>query len=323
MAEPTVSVLVATLGDAPGLSGCLAALRRQADPRGAELVVVFNRARAEVREQAAKAGAIADRVLFEAEAGKSNALNRGVEACRGEVIAFTDDDAVPTPGWLGALTGPLCDPARPPRVAGCGGPVEPIFPPGAPRWFRRLVRSKPSHFLGPHHRLPAGSSEYEWAPGRSLVVPLGANCAYRREVFARARYDPALGPNRATGLRGGEDTLLAVELLRGGDRILYRPDARVGHPVEPERMDPAFVARCYYAQGLESAALRSRGYGRGVPTPDALARKLARAERRVRWLRWLGPAASRRARFEREYRRGLVRGLAGDPSVSPRTASSP
>jgi glycosyltransferase involved in cell wall biosynthesis len=310
MGDPEISVLIATAGGNPRLAGCLARIGRQVSAVAAELVVVFNREKSEVLADAQQCERHADRVLFEAQPGKSRALNYGVRACRGEVVAFSDDDAEPEPGWLAALTEPLLATGRDERVVGCGGPVEPIFPARTPRWYRRLVNSKPSNFLGPHHRLGGDTTEYRWEPGGPLIAPLGANCAYRREVFERYHYEPALGPNRATGIRGGEDTLLAIQLLRDGGRILYVADALVRHPVEPERIDPAFVARCFFAQGLESAWLRRRGYGRAVPEEAALRRKLARTERRVRWLRWFGPAASHRARFKREYQRGLLEEMA-------------
>src|SRR5438874_11533006 len=35
-------------------------------------------------------------------AGPAAARNRGAEAARGEVLAFTDADCFPAPGWLGA-----------------------------------------------------------------------------------------------------------------------------------------------------------------------------------------------------------------------------
>ena len=310
MGDPDISVLIATAGEDARLGACLERFGRQVAETSAELVVVFNREKSEVLSQAQECAHYADRVLFEARPGKSRALNLGVQHCRGAVIAFSDDDAAPDPGWLRALTEPLMEITPNAGVMGCGGPVEPIFPRRTPGWYRDLVYSKPSNFLGPRHALGGDVTEYRWAPGHALIAPLGANCAYRREVFDGYRYEPALGPNRETGIRGGEDTLLAMQLLRDGARILYVADALVRHPIDPERMDPAFIARCFFAQGLESAWLRQRGYGRAVPGDTALRRKLARAERRVRWLRWLGPAASRRARFKREYQRGLLEGLA-------------
>jgi len=44
------------------------------------------------------------RYLFELRAGKSRALNAGIQEARGNVLAFIDDDVVVEPTWLHNLT---------------------------------------------------------------------------------------------------------------------------------------------------------------------------------------------------------------------------
>ena len=43
------------------------------------------------------------RVVQEPRLGLSLARNLGLAEARGEVVAYLDDDAIPRPGWLGAL----------------------------------------------------------------------------------------------------------------------------------------------------------------------------------------------------------------------------
>lgn len=57
------------------------------------------------------------RYLFESQPGKSHALNSGIEAARGQLLAFMDDDIIVELMWLQNLTARLHDR----KWAGCGG----------------------------------------------------------------------------------------------------------------------------------------------------------------------------------------------------------
>ena len=250
--HPRISVLVVSLGDSERLRACLARLRDQATRQNAEIVLVLNAGPASLTGEALQAlHDLSDRVEFERTIGKSHALNRGVEACRGDVIAFTDDDTQPEGNWLNAITAPLLRGNRDGDLVGCGGRVIPTFPMnGAPEWYVALVHSSNTHFLGPRHDL--GTEPLDYGPfdmGNYRGVPLGSNCAYRRELFRTYKYRPDLGPNWTTGLRGGEDWELGLRLLRDGHRLSYRPDALVRHPVSPDRMTLDYVRRGYFIQG--------------------------------------------------------------------------
>ena len=41
------------------------------------------------------------RLLHERQPGISAARNRGIDAAEGSIVAFTDDDVIVDPGWLG------------------------------------------------------------------------------------------------------------------------------------------------------------------------------------------------------------------------------
>jgi glycosyltransferase involved in cell wall biosynthesis len=314
---PRASVVVTACADSPLLRACLAALGEQAAVLGAEVLLVVNAAPEAISADARRAlAASVDRLLFEPEPGKSHALNTGVAACRGDAIAFTDDDALPAPGWLAAITGPLLDPARPAALVDCGGVVEPRFPErGTPAWLRELIESKRTYFLGPRHDLGPAPRDYDPDPDAGTGIPIGASCAYRREVFDRYRYDARLGPNRATGARGGEDTLLALQLLRDGFRLRYEPAARVSHPVSPDRMTVAFVRRAHFVQGYEWVRVCAI-LGRPFAPLRALRAKLLRVRlglcaARLRLALDGGPVAERRwlqRALKVERQRGYVAG---------------
>jgi GT2 family glycosyltransferase len=105
MANPLVSIVIPTYARPKRLRECLAALSRQTMPADAfEVVVVDDGSPQPVVPPAATAPAgPAVRVIRQQNAGPSAARNRGVQEAWGELIAFTDDDCLPTPEWLATL----------------------------------------------------------------------------------------------------------------------------------------------------------------------------------------------------------------------------
>lgn len=277
-----LTVIVTACEDSAALRKCLATVRDQAESLHGELLLVFNTSRDQT-PTAAALEPLVDRLLFEPKPGKSFALNAAVAAARGAVIAFTDDDAEPQSGWLVNLTAPLSAPDREARTVGSGGPVRPRLVAAAPDWYQALLDERTTHFVGPRHEL-ADAEEYRYQDGEDTPTPIGANCAFRREVFARYAYNPRLGPNRANGMRGGEDTLIARELLRDGYRIVHCPSARVEHPIDPSRMTLDYVRRGFYLQGVEFVRIATE-LGARRSDPAAVARRLRRLRMKRFWAR--------------------------------------
>ena len=270
-----ISVVVTACGDSGPLRELLGRVRRQAGPLDAELVLAINRP-AEDFETASldTLAELTDRIVHEPEPGKSNALNTAIPACRGELVAFTDDDASPDDGWLEQITAPLRQDSG---LAGTGGPVLPIFPTGGPpAWYRQILARSRTNFLGPYHFLGNEARDYRIPSGLD-PLPLGANACYRRENLLEHPFLPELGPNYTTQTRGGEDTLLALELLMAGRRLRYVPTARVYHPVSPERMTVEYVRGGFQIQGMECIRIL-RAIGRPLPTVGKLKRSIDKHE---------------------------------------------
>jgi glycosyltransferase involved in cell wall biosynthesis len=260
---PQASVIVCTRNRAPTLVRAAEALLALDYPRDRwELVVVDNGstdATAQVVAELAAAQPGLVRIVNEPRAGLSIARNTGFHAARGEVIAFADDDAFPTVGWLRALVEALL--AEGALVA--GGPVEPAFEGELPAWFDDLY-------------LPYLAA---WDRGDQVHAlhyndyPRGNNMALRREVFARfGEFSPHLG-RTGRSLLSCEETELCLRVERGGGRIVYAPGARIRHLTVTERITPKWLARRFFAQGRSEAILEWQHAGwRGL---------------RTGWLRWL------------------------------------
>jgi GT2 family glycosyltransferase len=102
---PRFSVVVPTYGRARQLRDCLAALAALDYPRDRFEVVVADDGSPEPPRDSVEAlrNAIDVRLLAAPHRGPAAARNLGAGAAQGELLAFTDDDCRPTPGWLRAL----------------------------------------------------------------------------------------------------------------------------------------------------------------------------------------------------------------------------
>ena len=98
---PRVSVVIPVLNAASVLPTCLDAIARQAKAPPFEVIVIDNGSQDDTAREA-RAHRIGPRVIAEAARGPYAARNAGIAAATGEVIAFTDADCEPEPGWLRA-----------------------------------------------------------------------------------------------------------------------------------------------------------------------------------------------------------------------------
>ncbi len=241
----TTSVIICAFTERrwPDLMAAVDSVVRQSHPADEIVVVIDHNAELEARATAALPVA---RVVANRHApGLSGARNTGVQAARGDVLAFMDDDALADPGWLQALLAHYCAP----DVVAVGGAVLPWWESGRPQGF-------PEEF-----DWVVGCS-YRWMPttrtaDRNLN---GANMSYRRQVIDLVGgFADGIG-RVGTRAAGCEETELCI---RAGAAfptgvILYDPQARVSHRVPAARASwRYFGVRCY-REGLSKAQVTQR-----------------------------------------------------------------
>ncbi len=253
-AAPTTSVVVCayTLDRWELLSAAVRAAALQAHrPCEVLLVVDHNDALAErARDELADAGITV--VENRHARGLSGARNTGVEDAHGEIVAFLDDDAVPEPGWLGALVAPFTDRS----VAATGGVARPAWSQGRPAWFPR------------EFDWVVGCSYEGQAPGvADIRNPLGCNMAFRRTALSAVdgfRSDVGRIGGRPLGC---EETELCIRLRQATPtaRIVSVPGAVVDHFVTPDRHRFTYFRRRCYAEGISKAVVTEAvGAGDGL-----------------------------------------------------------
>lgn len=142
----------------------------------------------------------------------SVARNACLDAARGALVAFIDDDEWVSPGWLIRML--ACREEF--DATAVFGPVLPQYPTGTAGW---LIKADPLYV--------------EWGR-RGTVVTTGrsGNALIDLEFVQRKglRFDPALGQT------GGEDTAFFAELHEKGGKLVVTDDAMVFETVPAERM---------------------------------------------------------------------------------------
>jgi glycosyltransferase involved in cell wall biosynthesis len=219
-AEQTCSVVVCTHRRPEVLARLLAGLR-ELDPQPFEVVVVDNApGEDDCRELVERSGA---RYVREDRRGLNNARVAGVRAARGDLVAFTDDDCLPTVGWLRALPELFDDPL----VAVATGPAF-AFELATPAQERREAIAG----------FPFGltRSVYDWTkirPVHAGRVGAGANMIFRRACIEPAEefFPPDL--DVGTPAQGGGDLYAFYRLLAAGYRIVHDPGSFVLHRHPP------------------------------------------------------------------------------------------
>jgi glycosyltransferase involved in cell wall biosynthesis len=251
-----ISVLVATRNRGPELETQLRSFGAIEAPDGGwELLVIDNGSSdgtAPILQRVAAEGRLPLRPLSEPRPGKSRALNLAVPAARGDLFAFTDDDAVVQPQWLRAFEGAA---PRHPEAIGFAGRAPAL---GAP--------PPVGHGIVNYEH---GDEDFEIKPFET--PPPGVNFAFRRRAFERyGLFREDLGPG--SPVQRAEDTEFVRRLWLGGERLRYVADAVVQHPVHKERLSRHFSLRWTFWVGRSNA--RMTGRPGGVPTVGGVPRYL-------------------------------------------------
>jgi glycosyltransferase involved in cell wall biosynthesis len=245
------------------------------------------------------------RYLFEQRPGKSYALNAGIAAAAGDVLAFMDDDVTVASDWLQNLTAPLGNG----RFAGTGGRVVPSWTTDPPRWLARDGWA----VTGPLVSFDRGDK------GCILEEsPVGTNMAFPKRVFEQyGGFRVDLGPSPNNEIRN-EDSEFARRLLGGGERFYYAASAVVYHPVTEDRLNKKYFQVWWFDKGRSD--IREMGAPRNTKwmmqgVPIELFRRLTRWT--LQWFITLNP----RDRFECKLKASFSAGAIKECRSSYRSAT--
>jgi glycosyltransferase involved in cell wall biosynthesis len=215
MTVQTVTVLICTYNRARLLRETLAALRDVEPPEycQVEIVIVDNNSTDNTRlvvDEAVLAGRLPIVYLQESRQGKSFALNHGLTHARGDIIALTDDDVLPSREWLSRIVRTFRE-----------RDVTFVFGKVLPRWGclppPELLTTRAQDIWGPLAIVDYGDQPEDYSSDRhGQRLPIGANLAFSRAALVMiGGWRTDLGKVNNT-LISGEDHEIFVRLRRHG-----------------------------------------------------------------------------------------------------------
>lgn len=210
MRPPTVSVVVPSYRRPTSLVRCLDGLLAQSRP-AAQVVVVRRDADTATADAVRPYRDRVDEVVVSVP-GVLSAMGAGMAAAWGDVIAFTDDDAVARPTWLERLVVHY-DAAD---VGGVGGRDDLHPADGSDIPSARIGRiTRWGKLVGEHHR--------GVGPAVDVDVLKGVNMSFRREALALPR------ELRGMGAQVHFEIATSLWAKARGWRLVYDPAAVVDH----------------------------------------------------------------------------------------------
>jgi len=251
MAErnPFISVVVPTCNRQEPLLKCIESIRANIYPQY-EIIVVDQNSDDAIQKKIIGIFNSDEKIVYLHSHIRcsSDSRNRGWRMAKGDIIAFTDDDALVAPRWLEAYAEAFQQGSA--NVGMVAGRIEPVFQIPRPSWL-----PPEKDYLLPSFNAGNGIKPF---PEESL--PISVNFALKRSVLENiGGFDVRLGLKKGgkNANIGGEDSFLAIRVKEAGFPILYQDAAIVYHPVIAKRLNRLFFLTRNFRDGVTTVAIKN------------------------------------------------------------------
>lgn len=247
MAMLSLDVILPTYNRADLLPKTLESLMNATRPAGLEITVylVDNNSKdntAELVRDYQTRFPVSLRYVFETQQGLSAALNAGIRAGTGDILAMINDDEEVDARWFEVI-----EEFGNSAYDFAGGPYQPNWEVPKPDWISK-------EYGGIVGWVDAGDTRQEYGPEFNGIL-MGGNVVIRRRVLDQVGlYDVTLG-RTDKGLAGFEDEHMYRRLLAAGFRGIYLPELIIYHFIPAKRMTRKYHRQWCWGLGNSMAVL--------------------------------------------------------------------
>ena len=221
---PFVSIVIPTFNRKKLLEKCLNSLFKMDYPKSKFEVIVVDGGSTDGTALMIKRKFPMAKLVVEKRRGRSFARNTGWKYAKGQFVAYTDDDCVVDRFWLRSLMGGFNEKG----VGGVGGPL--------------LLLLYPESTCRKFDGTPVG--DFHYGRKRIFVKELvTANLAVKYEVFDKNKFDVSL-------IYDLEDIDFCKSLIESGFKLLYVPDAKVYHNLDPKKVTVKYILKRAFFAGI-------------------------------------------------------------------------
>jgi len=218
------------------------------------------------------------RVIHEPKIGLTHARRAGVNAARGDLIVFVDDDNVLCPSYLDGVRYAF---GRLSQVGALGGKSLGQFESYPEPWVQEFFSLLALRDLG--------DKEFIFIPDTKLgfdeyptIAPIGAGLAVRHLALERWRQTASefVSDRVGTALTSGGDNDIVLHVLKSGWGVAYVPVLKLTHLIPSARLKPSYLERLNY--GIQKSWMHVLSL-HGVNTFSPISRASAQLRKIKAW----------------------------------------
>lgn len=206
---PIISVVISQHGRLKECRKCLDAIQRQTLAADSYEVIVVDDGYTMPDAMVRYYSKGCTRIIQKVHTGVCATRNLGIQNAQGALVAFLDNDCVPSPHWLEELCRAM---AHHPNVAGVQGGV---------------LSAKTESLVESYATYRQLLNQPVRSKGAIRTIITANACFRRRILLGIGMFDTTF--DRMLHSAGGEDADLSFRILRAGHRVEYWPEAIVYH----------------------------------------------------------------------------------------------